>query len=82
MSDEINNIKDELLVKHLLQECNAEEVLQVEQWLQAGDGNSLYYQQFKQIWEQSKALELTAVVNTDQAWLRLKQKMQRPAATF
>jgi len=82
VSDEINNLKDELLVKYLLQECNAEEVLQVEQWLQAGDGNSLYYQQFKQIWEQSKVLELTSVVNPDEAWLRLKHKMQKPAATF
>ncbi len=72
----MKNMNDELLVKYLLEECDAQEIVQVESWLAENDENQLYYHQFESIWNESKALADMPQVNTEEAWLRLKHKMQ------
>lgn len=78
MNDDTNYMNDDLLVKHLLNECNEQEVATVDNWLKASPENQLYYQQFKQIWDESKSLSLATEVDTDEAWLRMKARMSPP----
>lgn len=79
MNREQNSI-DELLVKYLLGEADAQEHLALQQWRAARAENEKYYADFKTIWEQSKALEAKSSINEDAAWERMKQRIASGAA--
>lgn len=71
------NMSDDVLVKHLLGEATPEEREEVQQWIAASNENRKYYQHFKLIWEESKKLEPQNVVDTDEAWARLMNRIVR-----
>lgn len=64
---------DELLVKYLLQEADADEVQQVEQWLEADSANRRYYEGLKAIWDESKTVAVAANIDENEAWKRFQQ---------
>lgn len=68
-------MSDDVLVKHLLGEATSEEREEVQQWIAASNENRKYYQHFKLIWEESKKLEPQNVVDTDEAWARLMNRV-------
>lgn len=70
-------MSDDVLVKHLLGEATASEREEVQQWIAASAENRKYYRHFKLIWEESKKLEPTNVVDTDEAWSRLMQRVEK-----
>lgn len=71
-------MSDETLVKYLLGECNADEKALVAEWLSSNEENVAYFAQFQCIWDESKSLSVSAEVNVDEAWMRLKNKMVKP----
>lgn len=78
-----NNSIDELLVKYLLHEADAQEHLALMKWRGAKAENEQYFTDFKLIWEESKKLQSTVAVDEQAAWERLKVRLnsgQVPAA--
>lgn len=71
------NMSDDVLVKHLLGEATPAEREEVQQWIAANDANRRYYEHFKLIWNESKKLEPQVTVDTDEAWARFTQRVQR-----
>lgn len=70
-------MSDDVLVKHLLGEATTAEREEVQQWIATNAENRKYYQQFKLIWEESKKLEPQHVVDTDEAWSRLMNRVEQ-----
>jgi transmembrane sensor len=68
-------MNDELLIKFLLKETTEEESITVQNWLNASPSNKSHFEQFKQIWVSIKALTGQSQINSDDAWLRFKQKV-------
>ena len=78
-----NNSIDELLVKYLLHEADAQEHLTLMKWREAKAENEQYFTDFRLIWEESKKLQSTIAVDETAAWERLQirlNKDQAPAA--
>ena len=71
------NMSDDVLVKHLLGEANAAEQQEVQEWIAASPENRKYYDHFRVIWEQSKNLQPTHTVDTNDAWNRFMQRVDR-----
>lgn len=69
------NIEEDLLVKYLVGETDEEETLDVEKWIGASDENKKRFEQVMLIWEQSLELAKPAVVNIDDAWNRMQQRI-------
>lgn len=70
------NTNDDLLVKYLVGETDADETAIVKDWLNASENNLKYYNDFKKIWEESLliAAEKTTV-NEDEAWKRFQNRI-------
>ncbi len=73
-------MSDDVLVKHLLGEANEAEQQEVREWIAASAENRKYYEQLRLIWEQSKHLQPTQTVDTNAAWNRLMQRVEREEA--
>jgi len=75
-----NNIPiyDDVLIKYLLQETTIEETQWIEQWLIESEENKIYFNQIKTIWDQSKLLQQDHPKDEEEAWLRLKSKLNKP----
>jgi len=70
------NMNDDLLVKYLVGETNADENAAVEIWLKADEKNLNYYKGFKKIWEDSLLIAAENThVDEDAAWKRLHNRM-------
>jgi len=70
------NMNDDLLVKYLVGETNADENAAVEIWLKADKKNLNYYKGFKKIWEDSLLLAAENThVDEDAAWKRLQNRI-------
>ena len=67
-------MKDELLIKFLLKESNAEENLEVQQWLQVSEANGAYFAQLEKIWTESKTLSAKSDVDVAVAWTKFKSR--------
>jgi len=67
-------MKDELLIKFLLNECRPEEQDNVRTWLALSAENEQYFRQFKRIWEESKKLDAGKEADVDAAWQRFKKR--------
>lgn len=70
-----NNSIDELLVKYLLHEADAQEHLTLMKWREAKAENERYFTDFRLIWEESKKLQSTVAVDEQAAWERLKTRL-------
>lgn len=67
---------DELLVKYLLGEADAQEHLTLNKWRDASPINQKYAQHFELIWKESKAFESKRNLDENEAWARLKQRIE------
>lgn len=61
-----------MLVKYLLQECNAAEAVEVEGWLAASADNRKYQEDLARLLQQSKELAAASEVDVEAAWERFK----------
>ncbi|QDW20347.1 DUF4974 domain-containing protein [Flavobacterium sp. KBS0721] len=76
MSQNNMNMSDDLLVKYLVGETDAEENATVEIWLKADRKNQNYYNGFKKIWEDSLVIAAKNThIDEDAAWKRLHNRM-------
>jgi transmembrane sensor len=66
----------ELLVKYITGEANADEKLEVEQWIDANAENRQYYAHFKLIWDESRSLANDNEIDEDKAWGRFRERIQ------
>ncbi|HZH63371.1 MAG TPA: FecR domain-containing protein [Flavisolibacter sp.] len=78
MSPNFYHITDDLLVKYMLGEANAEEQALVEEWLSDDMANARQYNDFKTIWEESRKLATISTVDENGAWERFKNSVQAP----
>ena len=70
------NMNDDLLVKYLVGETDADENAAVENWLKADKKNLNYYNGFKKIWEDSLLIAAeNKTINEDVAWKRLQNRI-------
>jgi ferric-dicitrate binding protein FerR (iron transport regulator) len=69
-------MNDDLLVKYLVGETDADENATVEIWLKADEKNQNYYNGFKKIWEDSLVLAQNANIDENAAWKRLQNRIQ------
>jgi transmembrane sensor len=67
---------DDLLVKCILDEATPQERETVKAWLEAEPENKRYYNHFKLIWQQSRELAATSVVNENDAWQRFRKRTE------
>lgn len=72
---------DDLLVKYLVGEAAAGEIQAVEKWLAQQPANQAYYNQFRQLWQQSLALAPQMDISETAAWNRFKEKAQQRPVT-
>jgi transmembrane sensor len=76
MSQNNMNMNDDLLVKYLVGETDADENAAVENWLKADEKNLNYYNGFKKIWEDSLLIVAeNKTINEDAAWKRLQNRI-------
>jgi transmembrane sensor len=76
MSQNNMNMNDDLLVKYLVGETNADENATVKYWLKADKKNLNYYKGFKKIWEDSLLIAAQNThVDENAAWKRLQNRM-------
>jgi len=71
---------DELLVKYMLGEASAEEILAVDDWLKINEDNRRYFEHFKMIWKMGDLLKNESVLDPDQSWKAFKQKAEAHSA--
>jgi len=62
-------------VKHLLGEASPEEEQAVIEWMKESETHQEYYNQFKKIWDQSKALASGSRVDVNKAWERFQNRI-------
>ncbi|MES2457677.1 MAG: FecR domain-containing protein [Bacteroidota bacterium] len=65
---------DELLIKFLIDETDATEKTEVQEWLLADPANQLHLDQMEKIWQAGKKLAVASKVDEEQAWMRFKEK--------
>ncbi|CAC9975440.1 FecR family protein [Flavobacterium panici] len=76
MSQNNMNMNDDLLVKYLVGETDADENATVEFWLKADEKNLNYYNGFKKIWEDSLLIAAeNKTIDEDAAWKRLQNRI-------
>lgn len=72
------NMNDDLLVKYLVGETDADETAVVKDWLNASENNLRYYNDFKKIWEDSLLIAAEKMtVNEDEAWKRFQNRIHQ-----
>ena len=62
-------------MKHLLGEASPEEEKAVNEWMNESATHREYYNQFKKIWDQSKALAAGSTVDVNKAWERFQNRV-------
>jgi len=62
-------------VKHLLGEASPEEEQTVIDWMKENETHQEYYNQFKKIWDQSKALASGSNIDVNKAWERFQNRI-------
>jgi transmembrane sensor len=72
----IQQPNNELLIKYLLNEVNAEENAFVTEWLAADDNNLQYFQAFEKLWLLTRFTDSNNI-NIDAEWEVLKERMAK-----
>lgn len=75
MNQDLPDMNDDLLVKHLLGEASPDEEQMVQQWITVSEANRHHYDQLKLIWDESKKLAATSNIDTDKAWRQFKERV-------
>lgn len=77
MSDDSKHmVNDELLIKHILGECDTFEQEAIRAWFSDSDQNQLYYDALKKIWDISEDA-LTTNVDENLAWEKVSQEIEK-----
>ena len=79
MSENYTHINDEHLAGYLLEELSDNDRRAVEAWLAADPANQVYFNQFKKVWDGSRALATGGYVDEEAAWHRFRSRIQLPA---
>lgn len=79
MNQNYPHINDDLLVKHLVGETDANENDVVKNWLETDRANQKYYNDFKKIWDKSLDIAAHSTVDENAAWLRMQNRMHTEA---
>lgn len=74
MSTYKNDMNDEWLVSYLLGEADAGKREEVEAWMGENDANRRYFEQFRLLWESSRALATQVDVDEQAAWQRFRER--------
>ncbi|ABQ07789.1 FecR family protein [Flavobacterium johnsoniae] len=78
MSQNNRNMNDDILVKYIVGETDADENAMVKKWLDASDDNLKYYNDFKKIWEDSLLIATkNTTVNENEAWERFQNRIHK-----
>lgn len=80
MSNNNTHMNDDLLVKYLVGEATPSEHQQVQEWIEAGEENRQYYEQFKKIWDGSINAISPRNVDEDAAFARLQYRIKNTPA--
>jgi transmembrane sensor len=80
-ADNQHTDKDELLVKYLAGEADADERAEAELWIEAGAENRKYYEHFKLLWDESQKLAHSSVIDEDVAWNHFRERIQKEYIT-
>ncbi len=64
-------------MKQLLGETNAAEQQLLQQWMKEDPANQAYYDQLKRIWESSRQLAAVSTVDTEMAWEKFQQRINK-----
>ncbi|NJN41253.1 MAG: DUF4974 domain-containing protein [Flammeovirgaceae bacterium] len=74
MKEDFSHI-DDLIGKYLAGEATPVEQEEVELWVAQHDENRKYFEQLKLIFEKSSAVQIPQQFDTDQAWIKLKERI-------
>jgi transmembrane sensor len=72
---------DELLVKYLAGEADANERAQADIWVQASAENKKYFEHFKLLWDESEKLAHDSAIDEDKAWHRFRERIHQDYVT-
>ncbi len=68
------DIKEDLLIRYILEEADAKECSQVEAWLQGNDDHTKHFEQTKFLLDESKRLAKSSPLTEQEAWEKFKVK--------
>ncbi len=74
------NDMDDLIGKVLAGEGTAHEQVKVARWVQQSEANQKYYEHLKTIFEKATATEIQLQFDTDAAWNKVRNKIQKEPA--
>ncbi|MBB6274537.1 ferric-dicitrate binding protein FerR (iron transport regulator) [Pedobacter cryoconitis] len=69
------NMNDDVLVKYMLNEANASEVIEVQAWLNAKAENQKYFNDMKKIWEDSLRLTEHSEDHESATWSKIEDRL-------
>jgi ferric-dicitrate binding protein FerR (iron transport regulator) len=72
---------DQLIASYLSGEATAEEMTLVENWTNESEDNRRYFEQVKVIFERAAAVTAIETFSTDEAWIRVREKLDRKEKT-
>jgi transmembrane sensor len=72
------HIDDALLVKYLLGEALPDESEAVEGWIEVDDGNRKHFDDFKLLWDESKAFATASSLDEEAQWQKFKSRISSP----
>jgi transmembrane sensor len=70
-----NIVSDDLLIKYVLAECNSEEQVLVESWLNADEQNKLHYEKVKNLWNLIGDKKNKKEFDSIAAWEKVRNKI-------
>ena len=76
MNNSYLNIED-LVAKHLAGESTPAEDAMLNKWMEESEDNRQYFMQLEKLFKESAAANAIVDVDTDAAWINLKQKLNR-----
>lgn len=70
-------VNEDLIVKCLAGEADQHELTLLNQWRSQSAENEKMYSQIEKVWNHSAAIDSNIAVNTDAAWQKVQQKLQK-----
>ena len=75
-------MRDEIIVKYIVEEASAAERREVKAWISASEENKKKYEQMLALWQKSEHLESAHPFNADAAWKKVQGRISAPAAAL
>lgn len=79
---DIENKYDDVLVKYLLKETNAEEKQTIEEWLRSSENNRLYFQEFTNTLKLLSAADEIKKIDINQEWQHFQELKNKETQAF